>query len=467
LGQVGGTDFESRIAYMAYHDELTGLPNRAMFREHLELALARTARNGMAMAVLYLDLNRFKLVNDSLGHAAGDELLRQAAARLAGAVRASDLIAREGGDEFIVLLADLDPSGAEDIAERVASAIHAALRTPFTISGEEFYIGTAVGIALYSGDDGGPAKSDGDELLSHADAAMYEAKQAGAPTAVYRPPEGDPLDRLGLITRLHKAIERMDFTLHWLPIIDLNTQSVCGMEALMRWRDPVRGWVPPTDFIALLEENGMIDQAGLWALGEAAGRQAAWREEGLDLDVGVNISTRQLWKRGAGAAMLAAITAGGGDRERFVLEVAEANASRTADRAAQALAELRAAGVRIALDDFSHSPLTTLSRMEFDVLKIDGSLVRGADNPEGQTMVNAIVQLARNLAIWPLAEGIETRAQFEVLRDAGCRFGQGYFFARPLPAEDVPRFVRTFDVPADYDPWIAWESSRIGSTALP
>lgn len=434
----------ARIAYLAYHDELTGLPNRAMFREHLELALARADRNATAMAVLFLDLNRFKLVNDSLGHAAGDELLRQAAARIARAVRASDLVAREGGDEFIVLLADLDPETAPDVAHLVAAGIHEALGNPFEISGSEFYIGTSVGIALYPATVG--ERPDGEALLKHADAAMYEAKQAGTPTAIYSAPAGEPLERLALATRLRKAVDGMDFVLSWSPIVDLHTESVAGMEALISWRDSERGWVPQSELAELVEEMGMIDRVGGWVLGEAAKRQVEWRREGRDLEVAVNISSRQLWQRGGAEKLIAQISESGGDPERFVLGVAEVTAARTADRSAAALATLRAAGVRIAIDDFAHSPLTSLARMEFDVLKIHRSLVEGADAPEGQTVITAIVQLARNLGIWPMADGIETRRQFEILRNAGCRFGQGRLFARPMAAEDVPDFARGFQL---------------------
>ncbi|MFL5894350.1 MAG: putative bifunctional diguanylate cyclase/phosphodiesterase [Thermoleophilaceae bacterium] len=451
----------ARVAYLAYHDELTGLPNRSMFREHLDLAMARAARNATAIAVLYLDLNDFKLVNDSLGHAAGDALLGEASTRLTRAVRASDIVARVGGDEFIVLLADLQPAVALDAAELVAAAIHEALSTPFVISGAEFYVGTSIGIAARGVGDPDESGRDVGGLLEHADAAMYEAKQSATPTAVYTPPAAEPRDRLALTTRLRKTVERMDFVLHWLPVVDLDTQRVCGLEALMRWHDGDRGWVPPREFLALLEETGLIDRVGAWALGEAARCQADWRATGIELDVSVNISARQLWRKGAAEQMLDAITAAGGDPRCFVLEVAEATAARARDRSADALGDLRAAGVRIAVDDFAHSPLTALSQMEFDVLKLDAPLVAAADRPDGQTMINAIVQLARNLGIWPLAEGIETRRQYELLRGSGCRFGQGYFFAHALRADDVPEFVRRFHVEPELDPWVTWEASRL------
>src|SRR4051794_29466884 len=275
----------ARIAFLAYHDELTRLPNRAMLREHLELALARAVRNENAVALLNLDLNRFKLVNDSLGHAAGDELLRQAGTRLASAVRASDLVARVGGDEFIVLLADLDAAKAREIAELVAVGIHESLSAPFTISGAEFFIGTSVGISLHQGVSSSSAAPDAELLLRNADAAMYEAKQAGAATMVFARPGDEPRERLALMTDLRRAADDDEFVLHWLPIVDLDTSRVCGVEALIRWHDEERGWIPPLEIMSLAEECGLADRIGTWVLGEAARQQREWTDAGLDLEV--------------------------------------------------------------------------------------------------------------------------------------------------------------------------------------
>src|SRR5438067_7414794 len=430
-----------------------------MFREHLDLALARAVRHGSATAVLYLDLDCFKLVNDSLGHAAGDEVLREAAGRLARAVRASDLVARVGGDEFIVLLADLEPDAAADIAQLVASAVHAALGDAFVVSGTEFYVGASIGVAFHQ-PGGDQQRPDADTLLEHADIAMYDAKQSGTPTEVYTRPAGEPRERLALMTRLRKAVQQLDFVLHWLPIIDLDTQRVCGAEALVRWRDPERGWVMPSEFVTLVEEAGLIDRLGAWVLSEAAAQQRAWQSAGLDLEVTVNMSGRQLWRPGAVEEVLDQITSAGADPRRIMLELTETAAGRGPERAEQTLGALRAAGVRIAIDDFADSPLMALSRMEVDVLKIGGALVRAVERPDGEAMVHALVQLSQNLGIWPVAECIETRAQYEALRDAGCRFGQGHFFGHSLPPADVPDYVRRFTLPREYDPWVAWEASR-------
>lgn len=426
-----------RVAYLAYHDELTGLPNRATFREHLDLALARAERYGTAVAILNLDLNRFKLVNDSLGHAAGDQLLREAGARLAGAVRASDLVARVGGDEFVVLLADLEVGRERAAAELVAATIHDSLSRPFVISGAEFYIGTAVGIALYPQDPLGGAQPDAEGLLRKADAAMYKAKASGAQSVVCSEPEGAPLERLELMTRLRRAADLGDFALHWLPIVDLDTGRTCGAEALIRWCDGERGWVMPGDFMELAEETGLIDRIGMWVLAEAARQHREWRSAGLELDVSVNISHRQLWRPAIADVMLEVLDAHGADPSRFVFELTETREGRSPEAPERALTELRAAGIRIAIDDFAHSPLTALQQMEVDILKVDRSMVAAAGTVEGEMMLRAVVQLAHNLGIWATAEGIETAAQCQMLRRAGCRFGQGFYFSRPVPARQL------------------------------
>jgi diguanylate cyclase (GGDEF)-like protein/PAS domain S-box-containing protein len=426
-----------RIAYLAYHDELTGLPNRAMFREHLDLALARAERHGTAVAVLNLDLNRFKLVNDSLGHAAGDQLLHEAGTRLAGAVRASDLVARIGGDEFVVLLADIEHGREREVAELVASGIHESLAQPFSISGAEFYIGTSIGIALYPTDSLGAPQPDAEGLLRKSDAAMYDAKQSGVPSVVCSEPSSAPLERLELMTRLRRAADEGEFALHWLPIIDVDTGRTCGAEALIRWNDGSRGSVLPDEFMALAEETGLIDKIGLWVLGEAARQQAEWHAAGLDLEVAVNISQRQLWRPGAAREMLDVIEAAGADPERLVFELTESKAQHSGDAPAGALVELRSAGIRVAIDDFAHAPLSSLQDMEVDMLKLDAGLVAASDTPAGELMLKAIVGLAHNLGIWAVAEGVETREQYETLRRAGCRYGQGWFFGRPVPADQL------------------------------
>jgi len=450
---------EERIAYLAFYDELTDLPNRAMFREHLDLALERAKRNRSSLAVLNLDLNRFKLVNDSLGHAAGDKLLRQVAERLRGAKRASDLLARVGGDEFLVLLSDL-AGDAGEVANTVAAGIHAALAEPFSVSSAEFYVGSSVGIALYP-DPADENQPDADQLLERADAAMYEAKQRGDATEVYRRPAGEPVDRLSLITRLRRSADQDEFVLHWQPIVDLKEERVAGVEALMRWRDPERGWVMPAEFMSLAEESGVLERVSRWALAEAGRRQREWADAGLDLDVAVNLSLRQLWKQDSPQDVLAVLEDTGADPERLILEISEADASHDPLRSADALARLKDTGLRLAVDDFGtgHGALAALRRMQFDFLKIDSSFVTG-DGARNTAMLRGITRLARSLGMQPIAEGIERREQFARLRSCGCRLGQGWFFGRPLPAADIPEFAAGFTLPRDMDPWVPWEASR-------
>ena len=453
---------EERIAYLAFYDELTDLPNRAMFREHLDLALARSKRHGTSVAVLNIDLNRFKLVNDSLGHAAGDELLRQVAGRLRAAKRASDLLARVGGDEFLVLLADL-AADAEEVARTVAAALHAAIAAPFQVSGAEFHVGTSVGIALFP-DAGAESERqpDADRLLERADAAMYEAKQRGSGTELYRRPAGEPVDRLSLITRLRRSADKDEFVLHWQPIVDLEELRVVGVEALMRWHDPDRGWVMPADFMSLAEESGVLERVSRWALREAALREREWAARGLDLDVAVNLSLRQLWNADSPRDVVQILEETGADPERLILEITEGDAAQDPVRSAEALARLKETGLRLAVDDFGtgQGALAALGRMKFDFLKIDRSFVSGADGPRNTAMLRGLTRLARSLGIQPIAEGIESRADYLELRSCGCRLGQGWFFGRPLPAEEIPDYVASFSLPDDMDPWVPWEASR-------
>jgi EAL domain-containing protein (putative c-di-GMP-specific phosphodiesterase class I) len=271
---------------------------------------------------------------------------------------------------------------------------------------------------------------------------MYEAKQTGVPTVVHERPAAEPVQRLDLMTRLRRATDSGDFVLHWLPIIDLDTSRVCGVEALIRWHDGERGWLLPADFMAIAEETGLIDRIGIWVLTEAARQQRAWSDDGLDLEVAVNISARQLWMPNAAEAMLDVIRSAGADPSRMVFELTEASTARTAEGANRALRSLRDAGVRIAIDDFAHSPLSALQHMQVDMLKIDGPVLAAADqSAEGEMMLRAIVQLAHGLGIWPLAEGVETQRHHDILREAGCRFGQGFFFGQPMPADEVPAYA--------------------------
>ncbi|HXF72299.1 MAG TPA: EAL domain-containing protein [Actinomycetota bacterium] len=442
---------EERLAFLAYHDQLTGLPNRAMFEELLELALARARRHDLAVAVLLLDLDEFKLVNDSLGHEAGDELLRGVAERLREATRETDLVARQGGDEFLLLLADLettaraplpgDADGAMLIAESVAARIQEALREPFRVGGTEVYVTASIGITLFPHHGG-----DGAALLRLADAAMFQSKRTGpGGYVIHTPTEADALTKLSLTTRLRRAVEDRNWELHYQPLVDLADGRMVGVEALLRWPDPNGGLVPPGEFIPLAEEMGLIEAIGDWVVEELCRQDARWRGEGLDLEVSFNLSTRELWRPELADRIAARLAASGTPPEKVVVEVTESAAMVDPDRTRQILLGLRERGLRIALDDFGsgYSSLSRLRDLPVQVLKVDRSFVRDchADLTKA-SMVRAIVALAEGLGMVPLAEGIETEDEWRFLVAHGCAFGQGYLFSRPVPASEIPALAR-------------------------
>ncbi|HEY3208624.1 MAG TPA: EAL domain-containing protein [Actinomycetota bacterium] len=438
---------EEQVAFLAYHDKLTGLPNRVMFERVLDLALARARRNDQAVAVLYLDLDNFKLVNDSLGHAAGDELLREMGTRLSGAVRATDVVARQGGDEFLVLLADMEKDPREGgmsgltLAQSVASRIHEALKKPFALSGTEFYITTSIGISLFP-ESAGDARA----LLKQADAAMYRTKQ-GSPggSMVYASERTDSLSKLSLTTRLRKATDSRDWVLHYQPIVDLHNQQMVAAEALLRWRQPSGRLVGPADFIPLAEEMGLIAAIGDWVIEELCRQCLAWREQRVPVDVSFNLSARQLWQQDVVARLLAQVSAMGVEPSHLVIEIAESTAMRDPERTQRVLHELHEQGFRLAIDDFGtgYSSVARLKNLPVDILKIDGRFVRDIpSDPDAASMVRAVIGLAQSLAMKPLAEGIESEEQLRYLLDHGCALGQGFHFSPPVPADELTRRVR-------------------------
>jgi diguanylate cyclase (GGDEF)-like protein/PAS domain S-box-containing protein len=434
---------EEQAAFLAYHDKLTGLPNKTMFEELLGLAIARARRHDMAVAVISTDLDDFKLVNDSLGHERGDELIRQLAERLREATRETDLVARQGGDEFLLLLADIDrsgPPGGTDpailVAEGVASRVREALVTPFDLGGTEVYVAASMGIALFPNH-----ADDAPELLKDADAAMFRSKRTSSGGySIYADESVDALGRLSLSTRLRKAVENKHWELHYQPIVDLADGSPVGVEALIRWNDPLGGLVPPGEFIPLAEEMGLIEVIGDWVIEELARQDAEWRAQGLELELSFNLSPRQLWQPDIAARILSRLESGGVDPQRTIVEVTESTAMTDPDRTLRILWDLHARGLRLAIDDFGtgYSSLSRLKHMPVDILKIDRTFVREvhADEQAGN-MVKAIIQLAEGLGMTPLAEGIETAQEWRFLLESGCRLGQGYYFCKPVPAADV------------------------------
>jgi diguanylate cyclase (GGDEF)-like protein/PAS domain S-box-containing protein len=433
---------EEQAAFLAYHDKLTGLPNKAMFEELLELSIARARRHDLAVCVITTDLDDFKLVNDSLGHERGNELLGKLAERLREATRETDLVARPGGDEFLLLLSDLERGGTPGAgdpvlaAEAVASRVREALNEPFDLDGTEVYVTASIGIALFPNHAG-----DANELLRISDAAMYQSKRA-APGGyvVYSDKSDDSLGRLSLSTRLRKAVEHENWELHYQPIVDLGDETMVGVEALIRWNDPSGGLVPPGEFIPLAEEMGLIEAIGDWVVEELARQDAAWRAEGLDVEMSFNLSPRQLWRPDIATRILSRLAANNVDPTKTIVEVTESTAMTDPDRTLRILWDLHSRGLRLAIDDFGtgYSSLSRLKHMPVDILKIDRSFVRDvhADEQAGN-MVKAIIQLADGLGMTPLAEGIETEREWQFLLESGCRLGQGFFFCRPIPAADI------------------------------
>ncbi len=439
---------EEQVAFLAYHDKLTGLPNRMLFEEMLESAISRARRHDLGVGVIFLDLDNFKLVNDSLGHAAGDSLLAELGERLRVCTRESDLVARQGGDEFLVLLADLDRSpepapGTETalaVVRSVAARIHEALSVPFDLSGTEFIASGSLGISLFPQD-----ALDADTLLKNADAAMYQSKrQEPGGSVIFASTGEDPVERLSLTTRLRRAVEHEHWVLHYQPVVHLADGSVEGVEALVRWREPNGGIVPPGEFIPLAEELGLIEAIGDWVIGAMAAQQRAWADDGLDLTVGFNLSPRQLWSAHLAEKLLEKLRLADVDPSKVIVEITESTAMADPDRTQKILAELHAWGISLAIDDFGtgYSSLARLKHLPADILKIDRSFVRDVHLDAGlASMVRAMIQLASGLDMTPLAEGIETVGELEFLRANGCSLGQGFLFAKAVPADRIPELV--------------------------
>jgi diguanylate cyclase (GGDEF)-like protein len=414
----------------------------------LEAAIARARRHDLGVGVVYLDLDNFKLVNDSLGHHAGDELLQQLAERLRGCTRETDLVARQGGDEFLLLLADLDRGlgpevGTEAgllVAESVATRVHEALQEPFDLGGVEFFTSASLGVSLFPQD-----ATDATALLKNADTAMYQSKKAEpGGYVVYASGSDEAVERLSLTTRLRRAVEQKHWVLHWQPIVDLDSGATTGLEALIRWREPNGGIVPPGEFIPIAEELGLIEAIGDWVIDELAHQRKVWEAQGIDTRLGFNLSPRQLWSGRLAEKLTDKLSAAGVNPHDVVVEITESTAMADPDRTQKVLADLHAWGLSLAIDDFGtgYSSLARLKHLPVDILKIDRSFIHDVDSDEDSgRMVEAMIQLAHGLGMVPLAEGIETEGELAFLRAAGCTRGQGFLFARAMPAAEVPRFL--------------------------
>ncbi len=422
---------EQRVSHLAYHDDLTGLPNRTSFADHLVATVAEAERGDAQIAVLFCDIDAFKLVNDSLGHAAGDDLLRHVATRLKAVTRAADMIARQSGDEFLVLVRDARGSHGDvaQLAEALASRIEHAISSPFSLDGHEVVIGVSVGTSIYP-EDGRTAE----ELLHHADAEMYHAKAARQGRRVRDRASDDPTRDLELAASLHHAIARGQLVLEYQPIVDLDTAAILSVEALVRW-DRGGELMSPGLFLPAAERTGLLTPITHWVVQEAVSQLDRWRAVGMDVDVSVNVPPAMLDRRMCDRLVRIAAEHKLA-RGAITLELVE-SAMMDDRRLFDHLESLRAAGYRIAIDDFGtgHSSLARIAQLPFDVLKIERSLIAGiCDSPREHAIVRAIIATAEALDATVVAEGIETERQRVALRRLGVRNGQGYLFARPMPA---------------------------------
>jgi diguanylate cyclase (GGDEF)-like protein/PAS domain S-box-containing protein len=441
---------EEQVEHMAFHDSLTGLPNRAMMLQILEHELAEARRHKGLVAIMFVDLDDFKLVNDTLGHEAGDALLREVAGRFRAIVRSNDFVARQGGDEFVLLVSRQDKGDVgcsvsasenpllQDTAI-VAQRILDTFRKPFSIAGQDTYVGISIGISQYP-DDG----TDIDDLLRHADTAMYRAKELGKGGYQFysRGLSERQQRRMSLVNDLHRAIEAEQFELVYQPVVELGQGHMVGVEALLRWRRENGRITPPTEFIPLAEESALILPIGEWVLKAACRQIRAWQDAGIGLLTAVNVSVRQLLQEGFADQVMDAIEQAGISREALEVEVTESAMILDPEGMEVVLNQLDRQGIAIALDDFGtgFSSLHRLKHLPLRMLKIDRSFVTGLPgDQDNAAIVTATVQLAKSLGLASLAEGIETAEQLEHLRQLGCDFGQGYFFSRPVDAREIER----------------------------
>jgi diguanylate cyclase (GGDEF)-like protein len=426
---------EAKLRQAAHFDALTGLPNRILLNERLQKAIDAAIDTDAMMAVVFIDLDRFKIVNDSMGHDAGDELLRVLSRRLARRVRASDTVARLGGDEFVVLLPEIRQ--AQD-AQTVCEQMLAALTPPVSIRNHDIHCTASMGVAVFPRDG-----RDVATLLRHADAAMYRAKQAGRNTIRFHEPDQNAASGvLRLEAELHTALAQEQFELHFQPQVDLlNGRRVVGFEALVRWRHPERGLVSPLDFIPLAEETGLIVPLGQWVLRRACEQGRAWAERfDPDLRIAVNVSARQFVGSDIVHTVSHELERSGLPPRNLELELTESMLMHNIGQTVKLLDDLKRLGIAVAIDDFGtgYSSLAYLRRFPIDVLKIDASFVRDIGHDTDDDAICAcILAMAGALRIEAVAEGVETEDQLAFLREQGCRIGQGYLFGKPMPADEA------------------------------
>jgi diguanylate cyclase (GGDEF)-like protein len=432
--------YAARAEHRANHDGLTALPNRSLFSALLKRSISQAGRYDRRLAVLFLDLDRFKYINDTLGHDAGDELLKEVARRLEGCVRESDTVARLGGDEFVVLMPELDDESA---AAQVARKVLAAIARPYSVAGHEFCVTASVGICIYPRDG-----LDEQALTMNADIAMYQAKKEGKNRFQFHSGElsATLLERFSLESDLRVAISRGELELHYQPKRNIRADRITGMEALLRWNHPGLGVVAPMRFIPIAEESGLMVAIGKWAIRTACAQNVAWQEQGLPrLGIAINLTSRQFSDEHLLADLKEVLAETGMDAELLELEFSESLLMRDVAGAMRTLSELRDMGVRIAIDDFgiAYSSLTSLRRFPLDSIKIDRSFIRDIVSvAEGRELAKAVISMGRSLSLNIVAQGVETREQAEFLRDNACVEFLGFYLGRPVPAGQMVDLLR-------------------------
>lgn len=431
---------KEKMLHQAEHDSLTGLPNRALVKDRLEQAVARAVRNHEQLAVMFLDLDHFKRVNDLLGHHAGDQLLQMVSHRLLGTVRVNDTVSRLGGDEFLLMLSPIhNESEARMVAEKLIQAISA----PYMLDdGTEINTSVSIGISLFPSGGRTPG-----ELTKSADEAMYRAKELGRNNyqIFTQDMHGEAFERASLESQLRQAIRQRQFLLHYQPQLELSSDRINGLEALIRWQHPTRGLVYPGDFIQVAEETGLILEIGEWVIEEACRQMREWMDAGKDIPtIAVNVSFKQFHLRDLQNTIEAALRRYELPGNRLEIELTESVMLRDPTRVLEILQNLRAQGVRISIDDFGtgYSSLLYLKQLNIDALKIDRSFVMDIADPQGLAMVKVIRDVALTLGLRTIAEGVETAAQLQALRAIGCDEIQGYYFSRPLSATDILLFLQ-------------------------
>jgi diguanylate cyclase (GGDEF)-like protein len=430
---------EEQYRRLAQYDSLTGLPNRALLYDRLEHGITQARRHRSLLAVLFIDIDRFKYVNDTFGHSAGDDLLKQVAERFSGCVRGEDTVGRLSGDEFAIVLGRI---GAARDGATVATKVVESLNRPFQLQGVDLFVTASIGITVFPSDG-----TDRDALIRNADVAMYRAKERGRNNYQFYTPEMNNRTRemLDMQNALRAALDRDELVLHYQPKIDIATGRVSGIEALLRWAHPKRGLIPPAEFMPMLEETGLIVQAGEWVLRSICRQLSAWRRDGTKaVPVAMNLSARQFLAPDLGQSIRAALEEHALDPELLEIEITESSIMADTEEAIRTLEYLQVLGVRIAIDDFGtgYSSLGYLKRFPLRALKIDRTFVRDiTTDADDATITQAVVSMAHSLNLKVIAEGVESSAQLAFLMRYGCDEVQGYLFSRPIPADECLAFI--------------------------